>query len=175
MRSTTTYESLNQYLHYNSSPTNKNLTLSNNWWTEFSLFLNNLLLHLVHKTQTQQSQRSFIKERRARKPHEEWTNWTKWSCKWSGSADATPIHNLTRLQREAREGHDINTWWAVSDAPQPVTHNCKSWEIMSWVTKWSFDSTLFRKSLHAKIETFRETCSCQIKSEVASKPCILTS
>jgi len=35
------------------------------------LFLNNLLLRSVHKTQTQQSQRSCIKERRARKPPEE--------------------------------------------------------------------------------------------------------
>jgi len=131
------------------------------------LFLNNLLLHLVHNTQTQQCQRICIQERCARKLPEEWTNWTKWSCKWSGSADATPIHNLTRLQRE---GHDRNTWRVVSEAPQLVTRNCKSWKVTLRVTKWSFVGNLFRKSLHAKIETFRGTYLCQFKSEVASKP-----
>ena len=103
-------------------------------WAEFSLFLNNLLLRFVHKTQTQQRQRSCIKERRARKPPEEWT---KWLCNWFGLTNATPIHNLTRLQREARVGQDRNTWWAVSDVPQPATYNCNSWEIMPLVTKWS--------------------------------------
>jgi len=62
---------------------------------------------------------------------------------------------------------DRNKWCVVSIPPQPLTHNCASWGMMSRAL--SFVGNLFWRSLQTKIETSKRTCVCQIKSEASSR------
>jgi hypothetical protein len=147
------------------------LTLSNIWCVVASLVLKTLLFRSFHITQVQHNHISCKNERRTRVPPDEWMNWIKWSRNEFRSAEEIPIQDFTRPHKGAKAGQERNTWWAVSNPPQPnTTHSRASWKMILRLAKLSFVGNLLRKSLQAKTETFRGTCLCQIKSAVAFSP-----
>jgi hypothetical protein len=104
-----------------------------------------------------------------RRPPDKYVNRRKWSDRWGESTPEKPIHARTRDQRKPKVLQDRNKCWAVSIPPQPNTQKWDAGVMMPRVTKFVFVGNLSRKSLQAKIITFKGIYLCEIRSSATSK------
>jgi hypothetical protein len=138
------------------------LTLSNIWGRDYTEFLNRRRFLSNHITQTHNM--SYKKDRRLRRLPDEYVNWRKWYERWEESTPGKPI----QAQMSNQRGPSVELFQYQTPL-QLDTQKWDAWVMMYRVTKLVFVGNLSRKSLQAKIETFKGTCLCQISSSAASK------
>jgi hypothetical protein len=122
-----------------------------------------------HTIQTQTNYMSCKKDRRALRPPAKWVNWTKWSKIVCAPTAEKSIQDRTSGQSEPKVLHDRNKCWADSIPPHPAMQKWCSGEIMPRVTKFVFVGNWLRKRRHTKIDTFKGSCLCHIRSSAAPK------
>jgi len=145
-----------------------NFTFSSSRSMLASILLYSLLLRSFQTNQMQSNQISWRKDWRALEWPEEWVNWVKWSSILRGSTPDIPIQDLICCHKVPKVGQWINKCGTVSSKPHPVTHMTASASITPRLRRLFLVGNLSRNNRQAKMETFSDTCLCQIRFPVVT-------